>query len=134
MLEDLQRQIRSLSATTLEENFRSVENVGSAIDALRSENNNMNIDGDSEEDEQPQSLGLEERNYDERLGEGYRMRHLARTLPRTARALGRLHSTITPSLRPSSSVSRVPLRRSVRSPPASASSTSGSTSRGENKK
>ena len=152
MLEDLQRQIRSLRAASIEElhrRSRAAESVSSAIGAIgdaarhvsgnserrgQGSHNAMDLE-DSEEDDAldiemaatPESardaldsrqFGLDERNYDERVGEGYHMRSLARQLPRTARALGRLHSSITPSLRPSTLMSRIPLRRSVRSVPS----------------
>ena len=73
MLEDLQRQIRSLRQSN-------------------SSRTNQNPDQESEEEELETAaqLGLDERNYDERVGEGHHMRNLARS--GLTRALNRLNT------------------------------------------
>lgn len=79
MLEDLQRQIRSLRQS----NNRSATN--------------QNPDQESEEEELETAaqLGLDERNYDERVGEGHHMRNLARS--GLTRALNRLNTHSDPT-------------------------------------
>ena len=75
MLEDLQRQIRSLR--------QSNDN--------RSRNTTAQEESEEEELETAAQLGLDERNYDERVGEGHHMRNLARS--GLSRALNRLNSS-----------------------------------------
>ena len=83
ILEDLQKQIRSLRAASNEElqrNIPSSSGASSSRGLSRPPSENRPPDRpieDSDEEDLETSLGLEERNYDERVGEGNRMRSLA---------------------------------------------------------
>ena len=79
ILEDLQKQIRSLRNASLEE-----------LRATRNSVPPSNNDTDDDDLETTAQLGLDERNYDERVGEGYHMRNLARSS--LNRAINRLSS------------------------------------------
>lgn len=91
ILEDLQKQIRSLRAASNEELQRTRTSTTNSTPSTSRNNNNNEESDEDEELETTAQLGLDERNYDERVGEGYHMRSLARS-GRLTRALNRLSS------------------------------------------
>ena len=79
MLEALQRQIRSLRHNS--EELRRPQTASEAQE-----------ESEEEDLETAAQLGLDERNYDERVGEGHHMRSLARSSGLT-RAINRLNTS-----------------------------------------
>lgn len=113
ILEDLQRQIRSLRAASHEELSRTSSRPSAAPSSSTTSSsqtppaNATNMDSDEDDLEATAQLGLEDRNYDERVGEGHHMRSLARST--LTRALSRLE----PQVLPQPSNSDLGLRRTT---------------------